>query len=61
MNSKSRKYFLFLLSSILMILFINHESISVEITRMIHKENLKNNPFKETYYMPKEERRKMAL
>ncbi len=44
-----------------MILFINHKSISVEITRMIHKENLENNPFKETYQLSKEERREIEL
>jgi len=44
-----------------MILFFNYFNNSVESVREIHKENLLNNPFKETYNLSKKSRREIGL
>ena len=45
----------------MMIFLFNFDSISVSIKRTLHKENLKNNPFKESYNLSKEERKSIGL
>ena len=45
----------------MMIFFFNFDALSVSIKRTIHKENLKNSPFKESYKLSKAERRKLEL
>jgi len=55
---KNYKYPLLIISSLMMVFLLNFDSISSSITRSIHKENLKNSPFKETYKLSKAERKK---
>ena len=45
----------------MLILSVNFDSLSIKYKRSIHKENLENSPFKETYNLSKEERRKIEL
>ena len=47
--SKIQKYFLLILSSLMMIFFFNFDTFSISIKKTIHKENLENSPFKKTY------------
>ena len=58
---KNYKYPLLIISSLMMVFLLNFDSISSSITRSIHKENLKNSPFKETYKLSKAERKKIEL
>ena len=44
-----------------MILSVNFDSLLIKYKRSIHKEILENSPFKETYNLSKEERRKIEL
>ena len=44
-----------------MIFLFNFSSISVSVKKSIHKENLKNSPFKETHKLSKAERREIEL
>jgi len=58
----NKKKFLLLISSILFLfVYVNYNSFSTKIKRSIHKENLENSPFKETYSLSKVERRKVEL
>ena len=58
---KNYKHLLLILSSVMMIFLLNFDSISSSITRSIHKENLKNSPFKESYKLSKAERKIAGL
>ena len=44
-----------------MIFFFNFDTFSISIKKTIHKENLKNSPFKKTYNLSKAERKKIDL
>ena len=58
----NKKKFLLLISSILFLfVYVNYNSFSTKIKRSIHKENLENSPFKETYSLSKVDRRKVEL
>jgi len=59
--SKIQKYFLLILSSLIMIFFFNFDTFSISIKKTIHKENLENSPFKKTYNLSKTERKKIDL
>ena len=59
---KNKNLIYLIVSSIfLLILSVNFDSLSIKYKRSIHKENLENSPFKETYNLSKEERRKIEL
>ena len=59
---KNKNLIYFIISSIfLLILSVNFDSLSINYKRSVHKENLENSPFKETYNLSKEERRKIEL
>ena len=58
---KNYKHLLLILSSVMMIFLLNFDSISSSITRSIHKENLKNSPFKENYKISKTERKEIEV
>lgn len=59
--SKIQKYFLLILSFLMMIFFFNFDTFSISIKKTIHKENLENSPFKKTYNLSKAERKKIDL
>ena len=59
---KNKNLIYLIISSIfLLILSVNFDSLSINYKRSVHKENLENSPFKETYNLSKEERRKIEL
>ena len=58
----SKNKILLLISSVLCFLvYFNYNSFSTTIKKSIHKENLENSPFKETYNLSKGERKKIDL
>ena len=59
---KNKNLIYLIISSIfLLILSVSFDSLSINYKRSVHKENLENSPFKETYNLSKEERRKIEL
>ena len=57
----NKKIYLIIPAIIIGLLFFNFESFSTNIKRSIHKENLENSPFKNTYSLSKQERKKIEL
>ena len=57
----NKKIYLIIPAIIIGVLFFNFESFSTHIKRSIHKENLENSPFKNTYSLSKQERKKIEL
>ena len=61
-NLRNNKYFLLLFTSVLFVFLYNTYNVnSINYKRNIHKENLKNSPFKKSYNLTKTERKKNEL
>ena len=56
-----KKLFLLISTIFFIVLYVNYDTFSTTIKRVIHAENLENSPFKETYNLTKVERKKIRL
>ena len=61
-KTSNKKKLIVLISSVLgLLVYLNYNTYSTTIKRIIHTENLENSPFKETYNLSKIERKKIDL